>query len=367
MAQAERYVRYSDSVEVRQEGEEALVEKILASMARVNRSNFDRYRHAVRDAHAKSHGILTGTLTVYEGLPEPLRQGVFAEPRSHPIVVRFSSSPGALQSDALPTLQGMAIKMLGVEGPKVLPEHRDAKTQDWLLVNHPTLPFGHVAAYWRFQRLLEKRAGASEFSRKLTARVARGASKLLGLVGLQSETLQALAPPCHNLLGESFHSMGALRYGDYIAKLSVAPLSAEVRRLTGQTVDLHDRPSGWRDLIVDFFARHGAEYELRAQLCTDLTRMPVEDASVAWPESLSPHLPIAKLTLPSQDAYDPARRVYGDDVLSFNPWHCIEAHRPLGSIMRIRRQAYEASSRFRHEMNAQPRVEPQDITDIPCS
>ncbi|HSP76927.1 MAG TPA: catalase family protein, partial [Myxococcaceae bacterium] len=351
--------------EVRQEDEDALVEKILASMARLSRSRFDRHRQAVRDSHAKSHAALTGTLTVYEGLPEPLRQGVFAEPRSYPIVVRFSSATPELRSDALPSLQGMAIKMLGVEGPKALPEHRDEKTQDWLLVNHPLFPFGHVAAYWKFQQRLEKRADASELSRKLTVMVARGASKVLGLVGLRNELLHALAPPNHHLLGESFHSMAALRYGDYIAKLSVAPLSEEVRRLTGQAVDLGDRPSGLRDLLVDFFAKQGAEYELRAQLCTDLKRMPVEDASIEWPESLSPHQPIAKLTLPPQAAYGPARRVYGDDVLSFNPWHCIEAHRPLGSIMRVRRQAYEASSRFRHELNAQPRVEPRDITDIP--
>jgi hypothetical protein len=120
-----------------------------------------------------------------------------------------------------------------------------------------------------------------------------------------------------------------------------------------------------RDLVVDFFRNNSAEYELRAQLLTDLQQMPVEDASVLWPESLSPHQPIGKLTFAAQDPYSPARRVYGDDVLSFNPWHCIEEHRPLGSIMRIRIKAYEMSSSFRHQMNAQPRVEPKDINELP--
>jgi hypothetical protein len=68
---------------------------------------------------------------------------------------------------------------------------------------------------------------------------------------------------------------------------------------------------------------------------------------------------------PAQDAYSPARRVYGDDVLSFNPWHCIEEHRPLGSIMHVRIKAYEKSSSFRHQMNVQPRVEPKDINELP--
>jgi hypothetical protein len=68
---------------------------------------------------------------------------------------------------------------------------------------------------------------------------------------------------------------------------------------------------------------------------------------------------------PAQDAYSPARRVYGDDVLSFNPWHCIEEHRPLGAIMHVRIKAYEKSSSFRHQMNVQPRVEPKDINELP--
>jgi hypothetical protein len=33
--------------------------------------------------------------------------------------------------------------------------------------------------------------------------------------------------------------------------------------------------------------------------------------------------------------------------------------------MRIRIKAYEMSSRFRHEMNAQPRREPKDIDEMP--
>ena len=120
-----------------------------------------------------------------------------------------------------------------------------------------------------------------------------------------------------------------------------------------------------RDLVVEHFRDQGAEYQLRAQLCADLDKMPVEDAAVLWPEELSPHQPIATLRIPPQDAYSPARRVYGDDVLSFNPWHGIRDHQPLGSIMRVRIAAYERSTRYRHEMNAQPRVEPTNIDAIP--
>ncbi len=361
-----RYVRYSDSVEVRQDDEDALIEKIVASMARVNRDHYERHRHAGRDAHAKSHGIATGTFTVYDGLPAHLRQGVFAEPRSYPIVVRFSSAPSEILSDRVPALRGLAIKMMGVDGPQMLPENRDAKTQDWLLVNNPVIAFGHVAAYWKTQRFTEKFEQGPEIGRHVTGEVLRGVSLLLDKVGGGSDLVRSVATPNTHLLGETFHSMAALRFGDYLAKISAAPLSPEVRRLTGQSLGAVPEHSQIRDQTVAFFEQHEAEYELRAQLCTDLSRMPVEDASIRWDENESPHQPIAKITLPRQAVYSPARRVYGDDVLSFNPFHGIEAHRPLGSIMRVRRQVYESSSRFRHEMNAQPRVEPRSLADIPA-
>jgi hypothetical protein len=339
------YLPYSDSIEQVQPNEAELTEQIIASMGRVNRKNFDKYRHAVRDAHAKSHGILNGELEVYPDMPQHLRQGIFEAPKRYPVMVRLSTHPGDLQSDRIPSQCGMAIKVLGVTGNKVLAEDA-GHNQDLLLVNSPILPFGHPASYWVFQQMMEKLAESSS-------------------AAITEKPSEPVVPtvPYYHILGETFHSMAALRFGSYVAKLSAAPLSESVRSLTG--VPVPDTDSALRDLVVDFFRNNAAEYELRAQLLTDLKQMPVEDASVLWLESLSPHQPIAKLMFPAQDPYSPGRRVYGDDVLSFNPWHCIEEHRPLGSIMRIRIKAYEMSSSFRHQMNAQPRLEPKNINELP--
>ena len=126
-----------------------------------------------------------------------------------------------------------------------------------------------------------------------------------------------------------------------------------------------DDPSILRDLVVSFFREQTAEYELRAQLCTNLERMPVEDASIQWSEDESQYQPIAKVTISAQEAFSPARRVYEDEVLSVNAWHCILEHRPLGSIQRVRIKAYELSSRYRHEMNQQPKLEPRSIDEMP--
>lgn len=60
-----------------------------------------------------------------------------------------------------------------------------------------------------------------------------------------------------------------------------------------------------------------------------------------------------------------SRHAYADDVLPFNSWRALEAHRPLGSINRLKKQVYDASSRFRHQMNHAPRIEPANIDDLP--
>jgi hypothetical protein len=61
-----------------------ITELIVASMGRVNRKIFDKHRHAVRDARAKSHGVLKGELEVYPDLPLHLCQEIFAMPKRYP-------------------------------------------------------------------------------------------------------------------------------------------------------------------------------------------------------------------------------------------------------------------------------------------
>lgn len=358
------YLAYSDSIEQVQPDEQQLVDSILASMARVRKAVSDRHRHGLRDAHAKSHGVVRGELVIGD-LAGPLRQGMFAMPGIYPVIVRFSTAPGDLQGDRIPTPRGMAIKVLGVSGERLLAGDH-SHNQDFLLVNHPVIPFGHVKAYWEAQQLLEKGDGSPEALLRIAAAIARGASQLLKAAHVDvPSALQAVASSNHHILGETFHSMAALRYGDHVAKLSCAPLSDAVRALTGQAIPPERGDQALRDAVVEFFGSRGAEYELRAQLCTNLTDMPVEDASVEWREALSPHQPVARLVVPPQNAYSDARRIYADDVLAFSPWRGLAAHRPLGSIMRIRRAAYEQSSQFRHTMNATPQVEPQDISALP--
>jgi hypothetical protein len=360
------YVRYSNDVEFKQPDEERLIDEALASFERMGRKVFDKHRHAMRGAHAKSHGALKGKLTIYDNLHIPLAQGLFRQPRTYPVIIRFSTTPGDIMPDGVSSFRGMAIKVIGVEGRKFLEQEAEALTQDFLTINYPVFPSGDIAGYLREQLLQEKvMVSAPEEAQQLLTAALRTANAVTQKVGLELyPTSVGITRPETHILGETYYTAAALRYGDYIAKINVVPVSESLQPLIGKQIETND-PSVLRDLVVAFFRECTAEYELRAQLCTNLERMPVENAAIRWSEDESPYQPIAKITIPVQEAYSPARRVYVDEVLSFNAWHCIPEHRPLGSIQRVRMKAYELSSLYRHEMNQQPRVEPRSIDEMP--
>ena len=93
--------------------------------------------------------------------------------------------------------------------------------------------------------------------------------------------------------------------------------------------------------------------------------MPVEDASAEWPEDRSSYRTVARLVLPAQDAYSPARQASVDDELSLAPGHSLAAHRPLGSIMRARMKAYAVLGGARRRDNGDPVCEPRSISEVP--
>ena len=103
---------------------------------------------------------------------------------------------------------------------------------------------------------------------------------------------------------------------------------------------------------------HRGEWEVPVQLASDIEKMPIEDASVEWPEDASPYIAVARIRIASQPTWSEARIAAIDDGLSFSPWHGLDAHRPLGGVMRVRKEAYARSTEFRANHNGCPIHEP---------
>jgi hypothetical protein len=76
-----------------------------------------------------------------------------------------------------------------------------------------------------------------------------------------------------------------------------------------------------------------------------------------WPTRLSPRVPAAVLKIPRQKFDSPAQLDFAR-VLTYNPWHCLPDHRPLGNISRARKRMYWELSQLRMRMNHVQHREP---------
>jgi hypothetical protein len=345
-------LRYDPSMEILEDDEAETIAELAATLRKISEITFKDSGVAMRSVHAKSHGLLKGELQVLDGLPQELAQGLFARARTLPVMIRLSTTPGDILDDRVSTPRGMAIKVSDVEGERLPGNETD--TQDFVLVNGPAFIAPNIKKFLGSLKLLAATTDKAPKLKIALSAVLRGVEKVIESAGGESGALKGLGGhPQTHILGETFFSQAPILYGDYVAKLSVIPLSRELAALKDVLVDLRDRPNGIRDAVVGFFSDMSAEWELRVQLCTDREAMPIEDATVVWPETLSPYIPVARIRVGRQLAWNAAESEALQARLAFSPWHGLAAHRPLGSIMRARRVAYETSARFRAERKRQ--------------
>jgi hypothetical protein len=339
--------------------------EMRAAMRHIVEITSKDYGHAVRAVHAKSHGLLEGTVEILDRLPPYLAQGIFSRPGTHPVVMRFSTNPGDLLDDSVSTPRGLAVKIIGVEGER-LPGSEGQATQDFVMQNAPAFSAPTPRKFLGNLKLLAKTTDAPQVLKKGLSAVLRGAETLVETFGGESPAIKSLGGhPNTHILGDNFYTMVPLLYGSHFGKISVVPVSPELTELTGTRVQVSGRPNALRDEVTGFFATCGGVWDIRVQLCTDLDAMPVEDASVVWPEDRSPYATVARITVPPQPAWSDERARVGDDQLAFSPWQGVAAHRPLGGIMRSRKEAYPELSGLRSRINGCPLHEPSGAAGLP--
>lgn len=277
-----------------------------------------------RVLHVKQHLGMVGTLEI-KAAPG-VRAGVFATERSYPVYVRFSNGAGRPQADNAPDVRGFAIKLVGVPGKKLIPELAEAQTQDFLFINDPTIPFRTPDEFMTFQRAA-KHGPITLLPRLIAGFGVRRAFAILS---------GALKSPKVKSYGTHvFHTAAPLALGEAAAKLALFPLPTSDAPAAGGANYLGTD-------IINRVKTGPLSWALRAQLYFDDKTTPIEDTSIAW---TGPWHDLATLTIPRQDPGSARGKEISDLVsqVSFDPWHAIEAHRPLGAIMRARKIAYAAS------------------------
>ncbi len=161
----------------------------------------------------------------------------------------------------------------------------------------------------------------------------------------------------------TYFSMAPIRFGKYVAKYRAKPAGDRhdsyldlVKRLGSQT-------DAMRLALEETLRTQEVLFEYQVQLRTSEHTMPIEDASIEWPESESPYRTVAHLLLPRQEI-ELLRQQNAYRNLSFNVWHALAAHRPLGGINRVRRRAYALSSAWRLQQAGAESAEPPGTGEV---
>jgi hypothetical protein len=292
----------------------------------------------LRPVFLKPHGIAAATFTVRPDLPEELRVGVFAG-TSYRAWARFSSDTVPTAPD-LKTTCGIAIKLFGVPGPKLLAPDEDATTHDFLLQNHPVFFVDTARDMCEFT---EAGVVHGDYEPYLSAHPAT------------ARILDEMAKVVPSLLETDYWS--GLPYafgGDRHVKYKLVPAGGGGDPVPGLSTD----DPGYLHLDLRQRLLDGeASFHFCVQFQTDPERMPLDAATVRWQESASPPIHVATLTLPRQDVDADGQARYGED-LSFTPWHALAEHAPEGSLGATRKAVYQAAATLRREHNDVPLAEP---------
>jgi hypothetical protein len=286
-----------------------------------------------RGFHAKVHACVRAELSVLEDVPEEARHGVFAEPHTYPAWVRLSNGQGKTQDDRERDVRGLAIKIVGVEGKKLLEIEEDAKTQDFLMTNRAASHVDDAAEFMEF-------AEATTSTLKFAGYLATHPKVALRLAKVKKDV--------PSLLSEQYWSGGAYKLGPRATKFSARPCEPLAKEMPKDP-----SPDYLREDFGASLAQADACFELMVQFQSDPAAQPIERASVEWKESEAPFVPVARLRIPKQelDVPENAERAAAEaaycEKLSFTPWHALPDHRPLGHINRARKAVYQASREHR--------------------
>jgi len=300
-----------------------------------------------RDAHPKHHALLRTAFVVGDDVPADLRHGIFERPRRFDAWLRLSNGAPRVQPDAIKDQRGFAIKLTGVEGPKLLEDERDAKTQDFLLASAPRFFVRSVRDYVAFAEAASKRP------RIRTLGFFFGLNPLAWRLH-ELKALMSSLTHTEDLLATRYWSQVPSRLGPHVVKYSARPLEPAAPAAVDRGPDF------LRARLTSYLATQSARFEFLVQRQRDARRQPVEDPTIEWLESEAPFERIATIEIPAQRFDSPAQMALAEH-LSFTPWHTLAAHEPLGGVNRVRKAVYQAISAHRHARNGVPRREPSTI------
>jgi len=291
-----------------------------------------------RDAHPKMHGVVKAEFIIEPNLAPELRVGLFKEATTYRAWIRFSNQNGTMQPDIKGDIRGMAIKLMGVPGEKILEQEQDERTHDFIVISTNVFVTADVQEFDGLIKALTSNVLAIAWFFVTHFRVGWNLYK----------SMIKFANP----LQIRYFSTTPYAFGDAAVKYSATPHVA-----TPDTIPTDPSDDYLRLAMMSQLEKGDALFDFSVQFQTDADTMPIEDPGKEWLETVSPFRKLATIRIPQQE-FDSAKQKEFGENLSFSPWHALPVHRPLGGINRARRVVYRAISMFRHEYNKTARREP---------
>lgn len=328
-----------------QPNEEVLAQNIARVIEKSIREQYTA-GNALRDAHPKAHGCVRAEFHVSKNIPAQFAKGVFIPDQSYQAWIRFSNaSNDATSADIDKDARGIAIKLLGVPGQKILESEKQATTQDFIMINHPVFFANDAKRYLSFMNDVN----SHNMIRKLHIPFALGFKGTMNALGARNSQIA-------NPLYARYWSMVPYQLGlgndRQAVKYSVRACSV----VSAASLPKNPSHDFLRDALKTTLQNTDACMEFLIQPRTS-DKMLVEDAMTEWDEKAAPFYQVATIHIPKQEFDTPEQNKFCEN-LSFTPWHALPEHKPLGAVNRMRKVIYENISRVRHDMNSAPRQEP---------
>ena len=281
---------------------------------------------AHRGAHAKGHACVKAYFDIHDDLDTNIQHGIFkADEQSYKSWIRFSNASPNIAVDEKNDARGIAIKLLNVK----------QNTQEFLLHNSPAF----------FSINLDDYNGLVESPDKIKY-FFPSYNPLKWRLRELSNVTDTLSPPPFSPIWDEYFSNTAYKLGPHNVKYKVQSCS-QVKSTEGQDQDDADF---LRKTLATELDHGEACLQFMVQIQDANKHMPIEDPSVLWKESDSAYLPVATITIPSQQFDNPEQQQFCEN-LSFSPWNALPEHRPIGALNRVRKVVYQASSLYRHQFN----------------
>jgi hypothetical protein len=314
---------------------------------------------AMRDQHAKSHGCVRAEFIVRDDLPVEFTTPLFRPGVRYPTTIRFSNGNGRPQSDRTIDGRGMSIKLHGVETATLLrnlaPDRTPVGEHDFLLSSFPVFFCKNAVDYSEFMDAV------TAAHRTWREKLGWGVRWFMFIVRYPSQFFTFLRIgfiPIDDPLTFTYHSMSPYLFGeDKVVRYVVSPVCRARKAAWWSSFLCWMRSENFlRDALesdLDPGSHPGSNefaFDFSVRIRHSASPEDVEDASLWWTAPMDKTVRLGSILVPKQSFLAP-NQAHDCERMMFSPWNCLQEHRPLGSINRMRLAVYLASRQVRQMLN----------------